>query len=344
MVTAVSLLGPRTLALVEEPDAELTPGSVRVKTLWSAISAGTELASYRGTSPFLERHWDADRRLFLDGGDDVAFPVTNLGYGEVGEVVEPGDSGLRAGEIVWGSWGHRTSAVIDGTIAAGRRITAEDPRVGVFAHIGAVGLGAVLDADLHVGETVAVFGMGVPGQVAAQLARRNGARVIVVDGIEARRVKALELGAEVALDPADSPAERIRDLTGGRGADAVIEITGNYRALQEASRSVSYGSKLVAAGFFQGEGIGLRLGEEFHHNRVQLIASQVGNVPTHLRHRWDRDRLWRTIIELATSGDLQVLPLISHELPLSEVAAAFALLDEHADQALQVVLDLRDSP
>jgi threonine dehydrogenase-like Zn-dependent dehydrogenase len=274
----------------------------------------------------------------------IAYPVNNLGYGEVGEVLELGSAApgsLAIGDQVWGTWGHRSSAVIDGAAAASRRIHTDDPRTGVFAHIGAVGLGAVLDADLHVGETIAVFGLGVPGQIAAQLARRNGARVIAIDGIPSRRELALQLGADVALDPSESPAERIRELTDGRGADAVIEITGNYRALQESIRSVAYNSRVIVAGFFQGEASGLRLGEEFHHNRVQLIASQVGGVPGSLGHRWDRPRLWRTVVDLATGGELEVLPLISHELPLREVATAFALLDEHPDQALQVLLDVR---
>ena len=85
----------------------------------------------------------------------------------------------------------------------------------------------VLDADIHVGETVAVFGLGVPGQIVAQLARLNGATVIGVDGIRARRELATELGADVVLDAGEGGvAEQIRELTGGRGADVCLEVTG----------------------------------------------------------------------------------------------------------------------
>ena len=55
-------------------------------------------------------------------------------------------------------------------------------------------------------------------------------------------------------------------------------MTGNYRALHEAIRSVAYSSRVCAAGFMQGEGLGLRLGEEFHHNRVQVVCSQISGV------------------------------------------------------------------
>ena len=88
----------------------------------------------------------------------------------------------------------------------------------------------MLDADIHIGETVAVFGLGVPGQIAAQLARLNGARVIGVDNIAGRRELALELGADEVIDAGEGEvAEQIRDLTDGRGADVCLEVTGNYR-------------------------------------------------------------------------------------------------------------------
>jgi len=200
----------------------------------------------------------------------------------------------------------------------------------------------VLDADIHIGETVVVFGLGVPGQLVAQLARLNGARVVAVDGIAARRDLALQLGADVVLDPgSDNVAERVKELTGGRGADVAIEITGNYRALQEAIRSVAYNSRVCVAGFFQGEGAGLSLGEEFHHNRVQIVSSQISGVGASLQHRWDRYRLTSTAIALATSGRLQVIPLITHTVDLADAAGAYQMLDERPREALQVVLDMR---
>ncbi|MDQ4137665.1 MAG: zinc-binding alcohol dehydrogenase, partial [Actinomycetota bacterium] len=198
--------------------------------------------------------------------------------------------------------------------------------------------------DLHVGETVAVFGLGVPGQLVAQLARLNGARVIAVDGIAARRQLATRLGADLVLDvAAGSAAETIRDLTDDRGADVAIEITGNVRALHEAIRSVAYNSRVVVAGFSQGDAMGLRLGEEFHHNRVQLVSSQISGPAASLAHRWDRYRLWSTAIALAESGRLDVLSLISHEVPYRDAAEAYRMLDERSAEALQVVLDFTTS-
>lgn len=346
MGSVVSFTAPRTAAVVEEPDAALEAGQVRVRTLFSGISAGTELTSYRGSNPNLTKTWNAESRLFEPGADDTVFPISGFGYEEVGDIVELGPDvhGVSVGDRIWGTWGHRTTAVLDGEFAAARRLDpAADPRIGIFSHIGAIALNVVLDADIHVGETVVVFGLGVPGQLAAQLARLNGGRVIVVDGIAARRELALSLGAAVALDPASGTVARdVRELTGGRGADVAIEITGNYRALQEAIRSVAYNSRVCVGGFMQGEGIGLALGEEFHHNRVQLISSQISGPPAHLQHRWDRYRLTSTAIALGVEGRLALTPLITHTMPLADVASAYRMLDERPDEALQVVIDMRD--
>jgi threonine dehydrogenase-like Zn-dependent dehydrogenase len=209
----------------------------------------------------------------------------------------------------------------------------------VFSEIGAIALNVVLDADIHVGETVAVFGLGVLGQLVAQLARLNGATVIGVDTIDYRLQLAAALGAVETVDArTSSAAERVRELTGGRGADVALEVSGHYQALHEAVRATAYSARVVAAGFLQGPASELRLGEEFHHNRIQLVCSQISGVAPALRYRWDIDRLRQTAIALALTRTLEVLPLISHMLPVTDAAAAFDLLDRRPHEALQVVL------
>jgi threonine dehydrogenase-like Zn-dependent dehydrogenase len=173
------------------------------------------------------------------------------------------------------------------------------------------------------------------------LAKRSGVRVFGVDRIDRRLRLAQELGAvDVALNPGEgSPAERIKALTGGRSADVCLEISGAIPALHEATRAVAYAGRVVALGFYQTEARGLLLGEEFHHNRVQIVCSQISNVDPALSQRWDRLRLVHTIMDLQLSGLLNLRPLITHVVPFQEAAAAFRLLDETPEAALQVVLD-----
>jgi threonine dehydrogenase-like Zn-dependent dehydrogenase len=347
MATMVSFTGPRTAQVVEEATRPLGEGEVRIRTLYSGISAGTELTAYRGSNPYLTKRWDEADRLFVDGDTSMDYPVDGWGYEEVGEVTEvgPAVTSVQVGDHIWGTWGHRSETVQDEDRAAARILPlGTDPRIGIFSQIGAIALNVILDADIHIGETVAVFGLGVPGQLVAQLARLNGARVIAVDGIASRRDLAQGLGAHHVLDAREgSVAERIRELTDGRGADVCLEVTGNYAALHEAIRSVAYSSRVVAAGFMQGEGSGLRLGEEFHHNRVAVIASQISGVAPALQHRWDRYRLASTAIRLAVEGRLDVTSLISHALPVSRAGDAFTMLDERPEDALQVVLSFGEA-
>jgi threonine dehydrogenase-like Zn-dependent dehydrogenase len=213
-----------------------------------------------------------------------------------------------------------------------------DPRTGIFSHIGAVALNGVHDAQIRIGDVVAVFGLGVPGQIVVQAAKASGARVIAIDPDEGRRSVALAHGAWMAIDPAGA-AERIKELTGGRGADSSIEVSGAPRALSEAIRAVAYSSRVVAMGFFQGEIGGLRLGEEFHHNRVQLICSQISGVAPESSYRWSKPRLWRTAVELQHEGVLNLLPLITHTVPFEEAPALFARLDEGEHGLLQAMLE-----
>jgi len=335
----VSIRGPRDVGLVEYDQREPRAGEVAVRTLYSGISAGTELTAYRGSNPYLTRHWDAGRRLFDDGEPTFAYPLDAWGYEQVGEVVSVGDGVTRVGggDRVWGIWGHRTSALVAETAVADRLLGDVAPLTGVFARIGAVALNAVLDADVHVGEVVAVFGQGVGGLIATQLARLNGGTVIAVDPIPRRVELARALGAAETI-AADDAGAAIKRLTHGRGADVTIELSGASTALHEAVRGAAYASRVVVAGFAQGGAAGLRLGEEFHHNRIELVSSQISAVAPRLSRRWDVARLERTVVDLAAAGRLALEPLVSHMLPFDAAADAFRLLDERPEEAVQVVL------
>ncbi len=154
---------------------------------------------------------------------------------------------------------------------------------------------------------------------------------------------AKEVGAiDEAIDARDGlPAERIKALTGNRGADVSIEVSGSTAALGEAIRATAYSAKVVAMGFFQGEASGLFLGEEFHHNRVNIVGSQIFGVDPELTYRWNPLRLAQTAIRLQTDGTLNLQPIISHTIPFEEAAEAFRIVDQQPAEALQVVLDCR---
>ncbi|HEX5807862.1 MAG TPA: zinc-binding alcohol dehydrogenase, partial [Anaerolineales bacterium] len=250
---------PRTISFDTVEDRPLEAKELRVCTLYSGISAGTEMTAYRGSNPYISKQWDAKNRLFLSSeAPSQPYPLSGWGYEEVGEVIEvdPEVTSLKVGDIVYGTWGHRTHHILQEDYA-NKRIKPEglDPILAIYSHLGPIALNGILDANIHIGETVAVFGLGVLGQMIAQLARLNGARVLGVDMIEKRLELAKELEAiEEGFNPQDgSPAEKIKALTKGRGADVTIEVSGSARALNEAIRATAYSARVVALGFFQGE-------------------------------------------------------------------------------------------
>ncbi len=347
--SALMLTAARRLEFENLAFAPLRQEQVRVRTLYSGISAGTELSQYRGSSPFMNRLWDIENRMFRDSDmPSWTFPVRNLGYEEVGEVVELGTAvtRVRRGDRVFGTWGHRTGHVMTEIEAADRLVPdGADPRMGIFSHIGAVALNGVHDARIRMGDLVVVFGLGVPGQIVLQAARASGATVIGVDPVASRRAMAEQLGADRTLDPAaHSVADIVKDETDGRGADICIEVSGAAPALAEAMRTVAYASRVVAMGFFQGDARGLFLGDEFHHNRIELISSQISGVAPEGSHRWSKLRLWQTAVRLQHEGRLNLLPLITDTVPFAEAPALFARLDAGDPAILQSVLSFGDEP
>ncbi|SEG87026.1 2-desacetyl-2-hydroxyethyl bacteriochlorophyllide A dehydrogenase [Actinacidiphila yanglinensis] len=347
MERIVQFTAPRNVEVASVASEPLPPGHLRVRTRYSGISAGTELTAYRGTNPYLTRTWDPQQLLFHDDVAGITYPVAGWGYSEVGEVVEvsPELAGTpdlpEPGDLVWGIWGHRSEGLVPAERMVGHRLPdGLEPLAGAFARVGAIAYNAVLAADIHLGEDVAVFGQGVIGLLATRLAELNGGTVTAVDALDSRLEAARRYGAAHTLNVrAGKVAEAIRDLTGGRGADVAVEISGAYPALHEALRSVAVGGRVVASGFYQGDGAGLRLGDEFHHNRVQLVCSQIGGVPPQLSHRWTVERLQRTFLDLVARGRVDTGALVSHRVPVADAADAYALLDERPAEALQVVLE-----
>jgi len=335
---------PHKLDFAEYEDEPLSANEVRLQTLYSGISIGTELTLYRGSNPYFFKRWDDKTRTFLsEQAPSKEYPIFD-GYEECGKVVELGKdvTGVKIGDIIFGTWGHRTHQIVTEDFASKRILCNNlDPMLGIFSQMGAISLNGILDAAIRISETVVVFGLGTPGQIIAQLAKKSGARVIGVDLIDMRLEVAKRLGSiDVAINARNAKvAEQVKAMTDNRGADVSIEASGNYSALHEAIRSTAYSAKVVSLGFFQGEGENLFLGEEFHHNRINLVCSQIYGVNPELTYRWNVDRLVHSVMNLQSEGVVNLKPIITHVFPFSEAAEAFRVCDQEPEKAIQVVLD-----
>ena len=336
---------PRVIGFAEYAEAEPTGSEVLIETTVSGLKHGTEMNMYRGTQPFAEEVWDSQMRIFRAPRDDERtgsfYPHTTGSWAAgVVRAVGPQATRFKPGDRVHGSWLHRQTAIKPEAAVYPIPDGVEDETM-VFTDPALFALGAVHDAQVKLGDKVAVFGMGAIGLLAAQMARLNGAtQVIVIDPMPERLALAQDLGADLGVNPRETDAAlAIKQATGGAGVDVAIELSGVYAGLQQAIRCVQREGLVVAASFY-GDQVGrLDLMREWHHNRITLRSSMPVWGCTHRSHPlWDLARLTQTAIDLIAAGRVQVTPLIGARIPFEQAADAYAGVDQPASPWVKVVL------
>ena len=347
---------PGRLEIVEEP---VQPGPFRVRTLYSGVSAGTELTYVKGSNPALHAGFDPALGLFGGPAPDP-YPVTRLGYMEVGRVEQSNTPAVAEGSVVAMTYGHRTGWTGDPLRDRVVPLPADlDPLLGIYvAHMGPICANGLLHAaaDLRgtavhglgdgvAGRRVAVTGAGVIGILTALFARLHGAAsVVVVDPTPERRAVAEALGLDT-LDPTGDhdPAVTLktawRHTADDRGADMVFQCRGQASALQLALRLLRPQGTVIDLAFYQGGADEVRLGDEFHHNGLGVRCAQIGRVPRGLATYWDRERLSAETIELLRRfGEPIRKHLVTAVVPFDEAPALLHDLAERRRHELQAVI------
>ena len=183
-------------------------------------------------------------------------------------------------------------------------------------------------APIQSGETIAIIGLGVAGQLQVQLAKARGAGLIVgITGSATRRSLAEKLGADVTLAPGDDVAEKVRALTDGHGVDMVIECAGAMSAFSQAIDIARPGARLLLFGIYTATEAALPF-YELYYKELSIISARAAR-------RGD----FPACIDLVSRGEIDLDSLISHVLPLSELSAAIRMLAERDDSRMKVVLD-----
>jgi 2-desacetyl-2-hydroxyethyl bacteriochlorophyllide A dehydrogenase len=312
------------------PGAPAPPGQVLVRTLASAISAGTELLAFRGQIP---PGTALDETLGALAGGTFAYPF-RYGYAAVGEVAAVGagvDAAWR-GRRVFAFEPHATAF----TAAPADLVAVPDglapERAALLAHM-ETAVNLVLDGAPLVGEEVLVIGQGTVGLLAtALLARFPLARLTVCEPLPLRASAARALGARHVAASADDAVRAV----GARGADLVFELSGDPAALDLAIAAAGHEARIVVGSWYGGKRAAVNLGGRFHRRRQRLVSSQVSRIAPGLSARWDRERrfgvAWNALAEIDT------LPLVSHRFPFADAQAAYELIDRHPERVLQVLL------
>jgi threonine 3-dehydrogenase len=175
-------------------------------------------------------------------------------------------------------------------------------------------LGTDGGSDLVAG-TVVVLGCGPIGLYAIGIARAAGARqVIAVEPNAYRRDLAEVMGAQLVLDPTrQDPVQGVLGATGGRGAEVVLEMSGNARAIEQGTRMLARGGRMSLLGLPSGP-VSLELADQVIFKEARLVGV-TGR---------EMFRTWQQTTALLSSGQVDVTPLITHRFPLERYADAFA--------------------
>ena len=308
------------------------PDELLVKTLYSAISPGTELLVYRGQAPM---DLPADENIpTLDG--TLAYPL-QYGYAAVGLVMDAGRDLSRdtIGNLVFSFQPHQTHFTLKPSQAI-MLPDSIDPLAAVFLPNMETAVNFLMDGRPLIGERVAVFGQGIVGLLTtALLSRYPLGDLITLDIYPNRRAASQDAGATQVFDPS---VEYLLDFVrGADGVDLAYELSGNPAALDQAIQVTGFGGRVVIGSWYGTKHAHLNLGGAFHRSRIQLISSQVSTLAPALSGRWTKTRRF----DLAWDMIRQVGPecWITHTIPFRDADKAYDLLDKHPEQTLQVVLD-----
>jgi predicted dehydrogenase/threonine dehydrogenase-like Zn-dependent dehydrogenase len=365
-VKQVLRCGIKEIIVDEVPVPALAPHQVLIRPSYSLISSGTESASI---------HTEGAIRTVADHPEHLAKiwkalkehgPIRTLaelrakfqeysvlGYAGAGTVVdkhatvtdlEPGDRVAYGGE----GTGHGEY------IVASRNYVAKVPEsvsfaAACFTTLGSIALNATRKAKIALGDVVVVEGLGLIGQLIAQLGRLQGGIVIGTDLKEGRIELARRLGAHYAAKADGSAAQVVNTLTDGRGADCVIIAAASKSSVpaQQALKLCREGGRIIVVG-----AVDLHFPwEEMYLKEIRLAMARAYGPgcydPLYERGgcdysiaqvRWTANRNMEVFLGMIASGQLELNPLISHEFPLEEAARAYGTVMDPASSSLAVVL------
>lgn len=327
------------------------------------ISAGTEMSAVRSFLRKAAERPEARRQVFESlrtaGIGETARKIrdrlatlTPLGYQGAGRVAAKGAkvSDLEAGDLVAYAGSNHAERVY-----APRNLVVKLPaglttREGAFVALGAIAMHGVRRAGTAMGERAVVIGLGLVGQLAAQLLEVAGARVIALDLSEERLALARKLTRALCLNPGRCDAVKaVMDATGGHGADAVIVAASSRSSdiIRQAARMARDRSRVNVVGW-----IGMDLDQHpYYLKELDIVFSRsygpgryderyeqegqdypIGYV------RWTENRNMAEFLELGAEGRVKLQELVTDEFPLAEAGAAYGKIAAAGTATMGVLL------
>lgn len=313
-----------------ELDATLAPDQVLLKTECSLISPGTEFANLSGNT---------------NRGKKSPFPSV-LGYSAVARVLKTGEAvtDLREGDRCLCYHSHHSGLQ---KMPENDLVRIEDDALpseqAVFCVVGCMGFQGVRRCCPELGESLLVMGLGLLGQFAVQTARLSGCMpVIALDFNETRRGIARETGADAAFSP-DDPAleDKIRALTGGRGCDAVVEVTGNPQAVVQGLKFTARFGRIALVGCNRTPTEKIDFYNLVHRPGISVIGAHNMARPQRDRRPgvWTMREDMALLLRLMSAGRLDSRKLLTMTADPAEAPGIYERLYARDTSLLGVVFD-----
>ena len=343
------------ISVDELPAPKLRPGSVLVRNVFSLISAGTERTSVETAQasmlqkarsrPDLVRQVldNFNREGLLSTYKKVRERLDNfkeLGYSCAGVVVESAVDDFKVGDrVACAGVGYASHAEI---VSVPRNLVVKVPdEVGfdeaAFTTVCAIAMQGVRQADVRVGEQVAVIGLGLVGLITVQLLKASGCRVIGMDIAPRNFDLALTLGCDrCAISNHDAVLE-VQSFTRGYGADAVVitAATTSNEPVELAIQCARKRGTVVAVGgvgmniprspFYEKE-INFRMSCSYGPGRYDPDYEEGGQDYPLGFVRWTENRNMEAALDMMAQRKLNVVPLITHRVPVEESLRAYDII------------------
>ena len=345
------------------------PGFVLVRTAASLISAGTERMTVEaGQKSLISRAVEQPGLVMqviqkattegvlntIDAVRSKLGSLVALGYSAAGKVIGLGEGvqGFREGDrVACAGVGYASHAEV---LSVPKNLCVRVPDnvsfdAAAFSTLGAIALQGARLAELTLGESVVVIGLGLIGQLTVQLLKANGCRVFGID-LDAHKIEMAQLfGADDGCAPDDDAKRRVTEWSRGRGADAVLitAATSSNQPVELAGDISRPKGRVIAIG-----AVGLNIPRQSYYNRELTFKISMSYGPgrydpeyeerghdypfAHVR--WTEGRNLEAFLDLLAAGRINVEGLITHRFSVDDGERAYQLITGEANEPYVGVL------
>ena len=304
---------------------EVSGTKIRVKTLYSLMSTGTENIVFnrlfeKGT------HWDTW----------VKYPFTP-GYSLIGRVEEigPDVTTLRPADLVTLRWGHGSGYVCDESSCTPVPATI-DPKQGAWYALAKIAFMGSLAAQYTLGSRVLIVGAGPVGQMSVRWAAAAGAESIIVCDSAVNRLALAQSGGATGIigNPVAEAAEILDSMEGGVRPDVVIDTTGNEKVFAQSLRLVRTFGRVVILG-----DTGYPSLQHITEDIIDRGVTVVGAHDCHVTEKWNDASIFRLFFKLLESGRINMGGMISHVFKPEECENAYQTANRNRSETMGILFD-----